>query len=92
MDKKILVVDNHPMVLKLITNLLEKDGYEVRAAGDGLSALDIRMQGLNGYDILQKVKRLDPDLFIIVVTAIDVPNMEEMLEHSGAHALLAQAH
>lgn len=46
------------------------------------------MPGLNGYDILQKVKRLHPDMFIIVITAIDVPKMEEMLEHSGAHALL----
>ncbi|MHB8223690.1 MAG: response regulator, partial [Desulfurivibrionaceae bacterium] len=41
MGKKIFVVDNHPMVLRLIANLLEKDGHEVRTAKDGLGALDI---------------------------------------------------
>ncbi len=41
MGSKILVVDNHPLVLKLIANLLEKSGHEVRIAEDGLSALDI---------------------------------------------------
>ena len=41
MKKKILVVDNHPMILKLMGNLLEKEGYKVKVAPDGLSALDI---------------------------------------------------
>jgi len=37
--KKILVVDNHPVMLKFMTNLLEKEGHEVLTAHDGLSAL-----------------------------------------------------
>jgi len=43
--KKILVVDNHPVMLNFMTNLLEKQGHEVLTALDGLSALDI----LQGY-------------------------------------------
>jgi len=39
--KKILVVDNHPVMLKFMTNLLEKEGHEVLTAHDGLSALDV---------------------------------------------------
>jgi len=39
--KKILVVDNHPVVLKLMGNLLKKEGHQVLTAEDGLSALDI---------------------------------------------------
>ncbi len=39
--KKILVVDNHPVMLKFMTNLLEKEGHEVLTAQDGLSALDV---------------------------------------------------
>ncbi|MBW1850065.1 MAG: response regulator [Deltaproteobacteria bacterium] len=39
--KKILVVDNHPVMLKFMTNLLEKQGYEVRTSQDGLSALGV---------------------------------------------------
>jgi len=41
MKKKILVVDNHPVILKYMTHLLEKHGHQVKTAGDGLSALDI---------------------------------------------------
>jgi two-component system, cell cycle sensor histidine kinase and response regulator CckA len=39
--KKILVVDNHPVVLKFMRNLLEKEGHEVVTADSGLTALDI---------------------------------------------------
>ena len=39
--KKIMVVDNHPVMLKFMTNLLEKDGHQVLTALDGLSALEI---------------------------------------------------
>jgi len=98
---KILIVDDEYAFCRSLKLFLEKIGFEALIATNGEHALDIlgeekpavmtldiRMPGLNGYDILQKVKRLHPDLFIIVVTAIDVPNMEEILEHSGAHALL----
>jgi hypothetical protein len=37
----ILVVDNHPVVLNMIANLLKKKGYKVLTAEDGLAALDI---------------------------------------------------
>ena len=39
--KKVLVVDNHPMVLKYMQDLLLKQGYQVWTATDGLSALEI---------------------------------------------------
>ena len=42
MKKKILVVDNHPVMLRFMTNLLsEKEGHKVVTAEDGLSAIDI---------------------------------------------------
>jgi len=44
--KKILVVDNHPIILEYMTKFLSKEGHEVRTSGDGLHALDI----LEGYD------------------------------------------
>ena len=39
--KKILVVDNNPVVLKLMTEFLKKEGHQVTTAGDGLEALDL---------------------------------------------------
>ncbi|MBA3003057.1 MAG: response regulator [Desulfurivibrio sp.] len=98
---KILVVDDEYAFCRSLKIFLEKIGFQTIVTTNGehaldilkeenpaIMTLDIRMPGLNGYDILQKVKRTHPDLFIIVITAIDVPKMEEMLEHSGAHALL----
>ncbi len=38
---KILVIDNHPVMLKFMSNLLEKQGHQVSTAKDGLSALEI---------------------------------------------------
>jgi DNA-binding NtrC family response regulator len=98
---KVLIVDDENTICLLLKTYLERLGFETFVATNGEKALDIleeenpaimtldiRMPGLNGYELLQKVKRRYPELFIIVITGIDVPNMEEMLEHSGAHALL----
>ena len=94
-------MDDEEAFCRSLKIFLEKIGFKALIATSGEQALDVlaeekpaimtldmRMPGLDGYDVLQKVKRLDPDLFIIVITAINVPNMDEMLEHSGAHALL----
>ena len=37
--KRILVVDNHPVMLKFMTNLLEKQGHKVITAENGIAAL-----------------------------------------------------
>ena len=39
--QKILVVDNHPVMLKFMENLLGSQGHKVLTAPDGLSALDV---------------------------------------------------
>jgi len=39
MKKKIIVVDNHPVILKNMNDLLEEQGHRVKTAEDGLSAL-----------------------------------------------------
>ena len=47
---KILVVDDEKLIVKGIKFSLEKDGYEVEAAYDGLSGLEMIKQG--GYDLV----------------------------------------
>lgn len=85
MTLKILVVDNHPMILKLLANFLEKEGHEVMTASDGLSALsvlevytpdivfvDLVMPNIGG-DKLCRIIRSIPrfaDLFIVILSAI----------------------
>lgn len=85
MPKKILVIDNHPLMLKFMSGLLSKEGHEVLTAKDGLSALDMLktfspdvifvdliMPNISG-DRLCRMIRSKPELrntFLVVLSAI----------------------
>ena len=82
--KKLLVVDDDPMVKDMISQLLEGKPYEVQSASDGLDALekiraekpdaillDLMMPRLDGFGLIERLKQ-DPelaDLPVIVLTA-----------------------
>lgn len=97
---RVLIVDDEYAFCKSFKLFLAKMGYEPIIATNGEHALDliqeeqpqvmtldIRMPGMDGYEVLNHAKRLNPGLIIIVITAVDVPRMEELLERSGAHAV-----
>lgn len=80
---KILVVDDELSIRESFSLILE-DKYKVLQAASGEAALknitdqkvdlvylDIRMPGLNGLETLEKLKNIDPDLEIIMVTAVN---------------------
>lgn len=69
---KILLVEDQFINQKLMKNVLEKSGYEVTAASDGESALDllsknkfdiilmdIQMPELNGYEVAKKFREME---------------------------------
>lgn len=80
---QILVVDDEPAIRQLLTDVLELDGHEVRAAADGLAAvsafdalrpdcvvLDLMMPGLDGYEVLRDIRSRDGDpVPVIMLTA-----------------------
>lgn len=68
MAKKILVVDDEELIIKSLSRLLEKNGYEVFIAKNGQDALimteeedfdlilaDIRMPGVNGVETIRSI-------------------------------------
>jgi DNA-binding response OmpR family regulator len=68
-SKKVLVVDDDPLVIRLVKELLKTQGFSVETAKDGIDAmimvqknkpdlivLDIMMPELNGYDVLKTLK------------------------------------
>ncbi|MDO8137112.1 MAG: sigma-54 dependent transcriptional regulator [Candidatus Brocadiales bacterium] len=79
---KILVVDDEVNLLKALSDILKKNGYEVAVARDGPSALqilqkdsfdvallDIRMPQMNGVELLEKLKAQHQGMEVIVMTA-----------------------
>jgi len=78
---KILVVDDEPSILKLITAYLESEGYDFLTAEDGISALkavrsyrpdiiilDVMLPGMDGIEVLGQLRR-ESDAYVIMLTA-----------------------
>ncbi len=82
--KRILVVDDDPMIVRLVTSRLEMSGYEVLKAYSGEDALevieqyglphlalvDINMPGMDGFEFCRKVQQF-ADMPVILLTAMD---------------------
>ena len=83
-ERKILVVDDEPNVIKSLTFVLRKEGYAVSSAANGEDAmikiqqskpnlmfLDVMMPKKNGYEVCQEVKSNSSlsDIHIIILTA-----------------------
>ena len=84
MKKKILVVDDNRVMLKFLTNLLEREGHEVVTAEDGFSALDtltsyipdilfvdLIMPKISGDKLCRIVRKMEhlKDSYLVVVSA-----------------------
>ncbi len=79
---KLLLVENEPATLGLLTTLLKAENHEVTPAKGGEDALtlletrsfdlmltDIRMSGMDGMQLLDKAKKIVPDMPVIMLTA-----------------------
>jgi len=79
--KKLLVIDDEASTRDLLKMSLESDGYTVFVAEDGPKGLeifarenppvvltDIKMPGMDGIEVLRKVKEQSPDTEVIVIT------------------------
>jgi DNA-binding response OmpR family regulator len=81
---KILVVDDEREILDLLTDHLEDEGYAVSQAVDGEQALegarreppdlvllDITIPGVNGLEVLRRLRRDHPKIPVIMITGIE---------------------
>jgi diguanylate cyclase (GGDEF)-like protein len=79
--EKILIVEDDGFFREVFCDLLREEGYQVDVAASGEEALgklanneyhvvvtDLVMQGINGLDILSRVKQKDPAIEVIMVT------------------------
>jgi len=83
-DKKIMVVDDEPHLVRSLTFILEKAGYNVSSASNGEEALskilqskpnliflDVMMPKKNGYEVCEEIKKSSElkDIYVIILTA-----------------------
>jgi PAS domain S-box-containing protein len=95
--RRILCIDDDPDALRVLTEYLALEGYEVLAAPDGASGIqmlaqeevqlvitDLNMPGLTGMDVIEIVRKNYPRLQIMVVTGYGT--IESVLDalHRGA--------
>jgi DNA-binding NtrC family response regulator len=100
---KILIVDDESSVRMILSEVLEKNGFQPAEAEDGSQAiemfrnekfdlvlLDVAMPGLDGIETLQELKKIDPDVPIIIVTGhADIATAVESIK-LGAYDFLAK--
>jgi two-component system nitrogen regulation response regulator GlnG len=81
-ENLILVVDDEESIRWVLKRGLEREGFSVETASDGEEALklfeerpfpvvflDIRMPGLGGFEVMEAMKALRPDVFTVIITA-----------------------
>lgn len=101
MKSRILVVDDSGLARRLNRKILEELEFEVEEACDGAQALeryalgqhdfvllDIVMTGMTGFDVLKKLKELNPKLPVIVVTADIQRSTRDLVKELGAAAIV----
>lgn len=81
MTAKILIIDDEPSIVNLVSAYLKPEGYEIFVASDGISGLkaakaykpdlivlDLMLPGLDGIELLSRLRR-ESDVYVILLTA-----------------------
>ncbi len=97
--RHILVVDDEPTWLQILTQFLTNRGYAVRTAQSGTEALralagftpdlilsDVRMPDMNGFELLESIKKLPATKFtpVVLLSAIDDYDARKVAKDLGA--------
>lgn len=93
----VLVVDDEEPIRSALRKYLVQQGYEVSAAGNGEEALallqrqkiacmllDVRMPGVSGVDLVPKVMELEPNIALLMLTAVNDATSAALCMQRGA--------
>jgi DNA-binding NtrC family response regulator len=98
---RVLVVDDESSMLVTLAANLELEGMEIVTAASGALALelvkaqrfdlvlsDIRMPGMNGVELFRHIRKLDPDLPVVLMTAFAMESLVHEALTEGAFTVL----
>ena len=97
LEQKILIVDDEPMIRRLLQVKLSRQGYHCEEAGNAIEALDkmttysadlimldMKMPGKSGMELLPELKASYPDTAVIMATAVAEANLAIQCMRLGA--------
>jgi len=96
-DARILVVDDEPIVCLSLVNWLEEENYHAKSVEDGPGAieavsrenwdivlLDLKMPGMDGLEVLRRIKKIAPQIIVIMMTAYaSVPSSVQAMKEGA---------
>jgi len=98
---RVLVVDDLRSMRLTLGGILEDEGYSVTTVEDGYQAIevvrkqhfdaifiDIRMPGIDGVQTFREIKKIDPDIAVVMMTAYSVEDLVKEALEEGAHAII----
>ena len=101
--KKIMVIDNEEGLCRMMAAVLMDEGYAIRTFTDPLEAVelfragiwdlvisDIKMPGIDGLEVLQRIKAVEADIPIIMITAFATVEMSIQALRRGAYDMLTK--
>jgi len=99
--KKVLVVDDDPVIGRSFDRVLSENGYEVSTASDGPQALarisrgdydvvftDIKMPGMDGLELAERIRKTRPWVPVVIITGYGTPANEARAGAAGVAGFL----
>jgi CheY-like chemotaxis protein len=99
----VLVADDNEVAQRLCRRVLEKAGYQVLIAVDGLEAvdlalaknpsvilMDVAMPGIDGLEAMRRIKEKIPDMAVVVASAHSMASDRERFLAAGADDVLSK--
>jgi DNA-binding NtrC family response regulator len=81
-ERRVLVVEDDPIIRRFIRDVMKRKGYDIQSCENGLAALDaikqkeyhlivsdLKMDKMDGLELLARVKKISPKTEVIIITA-----------------------
>jgi two-component system nitrogen regulation response regulator NtrX len=102
-EKKVLIVDDDPIICGILGHLIGELGYKTHSAGDSnemieffdlqtpyVVLLDYNLPGTDGLKLLRLIKRLTPEVFVVMISGEATEEVARTSLRNGAFDYIAK--